>query len=172
MNMIICQVLLGIFFLGLYNLTHVLVSRFAQPPQRWRAMKIIFFIFLPIVAGSGFYVSAHSALPERGWPVAIATLLIIWLIHVGYLTAYAFIDRSITLRTFIEIESFGGKPATFKEIESRYNPVDAFERRLTILIESGFLEETNGHLVLTMKGRKTGRLIRFLKEIYRAGPGG
>jgi hypothetical protein len=171
MSKIAMAVLAQTALLILYVLSHLMVSRYLRPEQRWRAKKRIFFPVLVLAAVAGYFLNLRPSSSEPMAAGLFAALVLIWLIHIGYLTVYAVFDRSISLRVLIEIYS-GPRNMTFGEIETRYDPDAAFQRRLEILVESGFLKLENGRYKLLKKGRRTGTLIGILKEIYRTGEGG
>ncbi len=170
--------ILAICFGGLsvYVPLHVSVFRFLRPEKRWGATRGLFLIVLPLVLIVTAWVSWRAFNSPGGFPTSpvvdvFACFTVLALLHLGYLTFYAFIDRSITLRTFIEIKN-ADEPLTFQDLAKRYDTEAAYLRRLEILWQSGYLAKTGGSYELTSKGVFVGNLIRRLKSLYKLGPGG
>lgn len=174
MNVTGLALLISIAGLAVYFPVHVLISRYFLPQRRWLVMKRLYFFFMPLALGTTYF--CYRQLDFRidstlAWDFA-ACVLVILMLHVGYLTFYGFIDRSITLRAAVELFRNNNAPMRFDELVRRYDPKKAYLRRLEILQQSGFILKTAQGFVMTPKGRRTAILIRFLKKLYRVGPGG
>ena len=171
MNPVIVAIIVEFALLSLYVASHFIISRFIKPKKRWQTMKQLLLPGVCLAALSGYLSSTlvGGKVPQA-WGL-LACVIIVGLIHIGYLTVYAVFDRSISLRILIEIDQ-AGEPLKFEQIKNLYDVEAAFERRLQILEENGFLQAESEDFVLTKKGQKTGRLITALKSSYRFGAGG
>ncbi len=170
--------LIALFGLGLYVSLHLFISRTFTPKKIWRVMRNLFFVLIVIlwfVTGWTYnYFNGEGFGSPNEWIDLGAIVALMLMIHVGYLTFYAFIDRSISVRTFVEIETRGNKFIPYSELERIYNPQAAFARRLEILTQSGFiiLNSDDKTYTLSPKGIRTSTIIRMFKNLYKTGPGG
>ena len=171
MSHILVAIIAQFCLLAVYVALHLIISRYLQPEKRWRTMKLLFFPGLLLAMIFGFVLGGGEAKHESITLSLFAVIALTGLLHIGYLTVYAVFDRSITLRMMIDLMG-AGKPLTFHEIEKLYNPDAALDRRLGILVDSGFMVLHEGSYRLIKKGRRMGRLIAFLKSLYKTGEGG
>ena len=171
--MIIFFKLVGLLalILSLFILINFIMIRYSQPKKRWRAIRNLFFPFLIMSGFVGWHLDTQNLSLSLGNFGPLLSFLIVCLIHLGYLGVYGYFDRSISLRTIIEIND-ANRPITYAELEARYQADKAFERRLQILLENNFLLFESGQYKLTVKGRWLGSLVFYLKTFYRTGPGG
>lgn len=164
---------LGLLTLFAYVSIHLFLFRVHQPVEKWKTTRTLFIVIAGVLILFVLLISFGEPDLSIMVPVDLfLCLLLVLLYHVGYLTVYAFIDRSITLRLFVEIRKRGGS-VDYEELKEIYNPTLAYQRRLDILVASGYLAQMpSRRYKLTSKGRTTGRLVRLLKALYRLGPGG
>ncbi len=159
-----------------YLIVHLVLFRAFLPVERWIVLKRMYAIALPLITIAARSSSACSARDSdffRGsdWTYLLCALMFLWLLHNAYLMFYAFIDRSISIRTNVEAH-LAGTPVTFEELRRRYDTVQSYHRRLEILREAGYLEKDGERYRITPRGASLARGVRWLKQLYRLGLGG
>lgn len=179
MNQILLSLsVFGTFFLG-YMVFHLVYFRAFLPVERWVVLRRAYMVYLPLLLIATWLAakSGEATYPDfyagPRWTYLAACVFGLWLALNAYLMFYAFVDRSLSIRTNGELELRNNEPISFQGLMDLYSPRSSYLRRLEILEVSGYLEKApNGRYKITPKGARLARSVRFLKKLYRLGAGG
>ena len=172
---------LGIVFVlfSAYTLLHLFIFRAFRPVLRWQVLRTLFLAFSPVVVLTAWAVERKlSVTPDfyagPSWSYVLAAAVLLWLLHVGYLIFFNSIGGSLSVRTSCDFYQSKNLAITLPELLARYDIQDSYLRRLEILKASGLLMNTgNGsEFRLTPKGIFLATAVRWLKNLYKLGPGG
>ncbi|MBK8204431.1 MAG: hypothetical protein IPK68_19700 [Bdellovibrionales bacterium] len=176
MDLAVSSLTIVLILFSFYILAHLVIFRSFLPKQRWVVLKRMYLFFIPLVVAAA--ISVFQFIDSNIAPTVdgriLCSLVLLWLFLNGYLMFYAFIDRSLSIRTNFEFEKIQNQPMTLKEIMDRYDTKASYLRRLEILKASGYLknDQSGPGFHLTSKGVFMASSVRWLKKLYRLGPGG
>lgn len=180
---------LGFSVFVLFLAVHVIVFRSVSLKERFRAMTWIFYALIPLYALLYLLFPADYALVAASGPEAmfmgaetaytvtlamyfLAGLMLYVFLFLGYCQFYFIVDRSISVRVMMELESSPDGKLGFDEIMKVYSFRGILERRLEHMLDGGYIVFEGGRYRNTVKGRAEARLFAFLKGLLRLGPGG
>ena len=141
-----------------------LLMHFWPANNRFRAMVGGYMLSLPLVSLGYYWLPEVPGLstqfmPSEAWSLGLihahlAHLLLFFL----YGEFFYYVERSVTLRLFVELLKFGEAGASLHEIQHRYNVDEMVQRRLDVLCERGFIEKNTEGWCLKNKGKYLARL--------------
>ena len=159
-------------FILLMNI-HFIIFRKWKIEKRFRAMGIIFASLLPV------YTLIFLLTPDFFTTSASFTIvnflngmLLYLLLFFGYGHFYFLVDRSISARIMVELESSKEKQLTREQIEEVYSPDYLLSHRLGQMVDGKYVTLIAGYYKNTRKGRCQGRILKLLKEYWQLGRGG
>ena len=164
-------------FTVIYIAIHIISFRVFLPKERWVVLRQLWVAFVPVVFVVSCLAYRYGQAVEPV-PLSVAgmigALTLLWLLHNGYLMFYAFIDRSLSIRVNCELHKNNNRPIELGELAARYDIRASYLRRLEILKFVGYLESdgTTEGFRLTSKGLRLARSVKWLKDLYKLGPGG
>ncbi len=183
--------LIGFACFILFLAVHLVVFRAFTLKERFRAIKYIFFLMVPVYVAlylwcPSTYVLVESAGTGAGGAAVgpsayratvalnfLAGLMFYVFLFLGYCQFYFIVDRSISVRIMIELERAPGKKLDYDGILSVYSFDEILRRRLTHMLEGNYIvKDAEGRYSNTGKGRKEAALFAFLKSLLNIGPGG
>jgi hypothetical protein len=143
---------------------HGLVFHLVAIQRRSRALVVLF------AAGLVLQVVTCRALGVDGWRTFCGAVLVLCAFIV-YMPFYYVLATSFSVRMLLEIRR---APAglTVSELRSRYPASRVLEGRLTTLVAARYVHAAAGRQRLTAKGRIVAATFRFIKNLWRLGPGG
>lgn len=168
---------------------HALIFRVVEPKKRFRALVLIFLSQLPVymfiywIIPTPFLVLAPIGAVRPSVSIETvyrATVVLNFLsglalyafLFMGYCQFYFIVDRSVSVRAMIEIETSAGRRLNSEGIRERYSLNDMMERRLNQLQEGGYIRKASDSYENTWKGRLVATVFGFLKDFLRLGRGG
>lgn len=87
-----------------------------------------------------------------------------------YGECFYYVERSVTLRFFVELLRRPGASANIEVIRREYGPDDMIRARLQVLVQYGYVEEEQGRWHLKAKGLWMARLVKTGLWLYGAPP--
>lgn len=179
--------LLGLLCFILFLILHLVIFNLRpQITKRFRVLKNIFFIFIPVYVFLYILIPRDlivliPADPTLTLKIALAILKVVNFVvgfmlyaflFMGYCQFYFFIDRSISGRMMIEIEESPQKQLFAEELKKIYPPEEVFKRRLRHMLESKLIIQESNYYKNTKKGHCIAVISKFLKEFLRLNSGG
>ncbi len=152
-------------------LSHAAYVRLARPRRRFT------FIFagLPIAvlaAAGGAYVWQTPTLDSRWLELAQGTLFLLFAVQIAS-SLYAALEHAIRGGIASEVHRSPSSRIRVAELIRRYDPDGAAMRRVSMLLETGYLRhDSQGRFALTAKGRRFAVGAMFLKNFFGIGRGG
>lgn len=179
-------ILLGFFCFILFLILHVAIFHWLNIRRRFLILSTIFSSLIPVYAFLFFalppkFLSIMTLRPEIETPLTTFSSLafnfclglgLYTFLWFGYCQFYFIVDRSISVRFMVEIESAPNKALDFKELKKIYSPDNVYRHRLEQMIETRYLIFKDGKYVNTRKGRILAIVFKFLKKFLQLGAGG
>jgi len=135
-------------------------------PVRRRSLGIVV-LFLAATAGA-----VTAVVMRGGGPIdALYALALMASGFILYMPPYYTIDNSVSVRTLLELETVPGG-LTRDELLARYRFDWMVSRRLSDMVENGYLLEHAGRFTLTSRGRFVARVFSAVKTVGGLGAGG
>ena len=166
-------ILIALFCFILFLLIHVVIFHNRQVKKRFNTLVMIFLSLFPI------YVLIYSLTSDFLTNFTSSALvsflngiLIYILLFFGYGHFYFLVDRSISVRTMVELENSRERKLTYEQLKEVYSPDNLLLRRVGEMLNGKYIIENSGCYKTTRKGRYQARLCKFLKEYLQLGPGG
>src|SRR5579859_3482813 len=138
----------GVFCFCLFFAVHLFWFRFFSPKEKARTLirqgavtAVLFAAWLLALS----FTSVENAL-------SFSTYAFLFL---GYLEFYFTVDRSITTRMLMFIESAGPNGLTYDEMAKLYPPDFLLKRRFTDLEYGNYIVRRDGSFINTKKGKRT-----------------
>lgn len=177
---------IGFLCFLLFLFLHVIIFHSRKIKYRFRTIVRIFYSLLPLYIFFYILIPADALVimpaDPRVTPGAVIGLSKIFnfligvfvylFLFFGYCQFYFIVDRSISVRIMIELEKSVNKQLTFDQIKEIYNPEDLLLRRLGHMLDSKYIIPNSNYYKNTNKGHCIARIMNFLKEYLRLGPGG
>jgi hypothetical protein len=136
--------------------------------KRFTAMLTAFLLSLPLVA------LIFLCLPRGATESRLMGLIHAYVCHLllfcFYGECFYYVERSVTLRFFVELLRRSGAAADIEKIRREYGPGDMIGARLRVLLQYGYIEETAGRWRLKNSGLRLARLVRAALRLYGAQP--
>lgn len=157
----------------LFIVLHFIIFHNMKIKRRFCSLLIIWLSLFPI------YVILFSLIPEDTLLHFVSSFLplkaidflngifLFFFISFFYLHLIEFVDRSVTTRIMMEIESSPKKKLTLEEIKKRYSLKEKISYELRDMIYLKFMSEDSGYFKNTPKGSGYARLIKFLRDFLR-----
>ena len=166
-------ILIALFCFILFLLIHVVIFHNRQVKKRFNTLVMIFLSLFPI------YVLIYSLTSDFLTNFTSSALvsflngiLIYILLFFGYGHFYFLVDRSISVRTMVELENSRERKLTYEQLKEVYSPDNLLLRRVGEMLNGKYIIENSGCYKTTRKGRYQARLCKLLKEYLQLGPGG
>ncbi|HOV74229.1 MAG TPA: hypothetical protein PK967_09695 [Candidatus Hydrogenedentes bacterium] len=154
-------VAIGIAGWAVFLLVHLIVWRLLPPSGKNVAT-------LAMAACAGYGVAAFGAgLHDVSWgshaPVSAPVFLFLAVLYFHF---YFGVDRSVSVRTLGALARSPKHCLTLAELENVYPKEEMIHRRLGIMVEYGWIVETDGRFDCSGKGRLLARIARIGRRIY------
>ncbi|MDP2923144.1 MAG: hypothetical protein Q8O30_05420 [Candidatus Omnitrophota bacterium] len=179
-------VVIGFFCFISFLILHVIIFHNREIKCRFLTLVMIFYALVP------FYILLYIIIPADALVLISADprvmpgtviglsqvfnffigLAIYHLLFFGYCQFYFLLDRSVSVRTMIELMQHPQKKMTKEEIKKAYDFDDFISRRLKHMLDSKYITQESSYYTNTAKGRLLAKVFRFLKEYLRLGIGG
>ena len=161
---------------AIWILVHLISMHLKPAQRRMVAMTRVFVLSIPVLLAT-LAVLNHSkkiVLVLNGNESVLMSYIFALLIHLLlfflFVECFYHVERSVTLRLLIEIQTFqSGKP-TIDAIMKDYSVDDMIRRRLEDMSRNGFVRKSNGAWVLSSKGRAMAGIMNFSSWIFQSKP--
>lgn len=167
---------LAIFLLA--SVAHILIFHFIEIEFKAETIEIIFaisfiiMIVLIIILPSNFIFKEINYSKSLKIVIFINCIILYLLLFFAYFSIYFIIDRSISIRTVIELDKNHQIGMTEKELYQYYNGDMIMERRLNHLVYGKFIQLDNDKYINTKKGIIFAKTFNFLKKFLNLSEGG
>ena len=159
---------------ALWILAHLVAMHIRPAKARMAAMAKAWLISLPVLflelAFLNNYVGIALNRQESPWLSYFYALVLHLLLFFLFVECFYHIERSVTLRLLVEIETAAGGNSSITAIMKGYSVDDMIQRRLDILARSGFASKTGDRWVLSSKGKRLAGIMSFSCWIFQSKP--
>ena len=139
-----------------HRLAAMTVAYLASLPFTWPAFRFV----------AGWLQTNPAVSPGPGLTLAFLLGLLLYFLFVE---CFYHVERSVTLRFLVEIlRRRSSGTATIRNIQDNYSLEAMIGKRIELLRENGFIEESNGRWVLRPKGRRFCRLMAFSCWLFQS----
>jgi len=153
----------AIVAVGLVLVAHALLFHFGRIHRRSRALAALF------AAGLVLQLAGCRVLDVDWWRTLCGAVLV-FCAFILYMPFYYVLAASFSVRMLLEIRD--ATTLTPAELRARYPGDRVLGARAAILAGAGYARRVGEAYVLTGKGLLLATSFRFLKRLWRLGPGG
>lgn len=139
---------------------HLLLLRGLKPRGLFRMSLWV------VIGGVGACLWAASVAAGVDAPHALNSVLVFGSLWVVYLDFLFILQRSVSIRTLVEVTKAAPRPVSAGELERLYAERELFDRRLDTMLAAGYLQQRSDGLTLTPRGRRLARAIVFTRGVF------
>lgn len=154
---------------ALWVACHVLWMHVRPTQRRLLAMAASYAVSVPLTLPMVHVCRQWWTPPatEDPWLGVIHAFAFGLLFFLLFVECFYHVERSVTLRLLIEMSDRPpGRPVSLHGIEAEYNIDDMVGRRLALLGDRGFIEDTSGGWRLSPKGCFVARAMRASCDLF------
>lgn len=152
------DVILGITWFGIYMTAVYSAIRLCR--QKSPAMLAVVIAAAVIVAAT----VVAAAIPVRAnyWRV-LATASFLMLV---YLMVFGATYKSVSLHIMHDLWRTPARKLPIEQILARYIQTESFSNRIQVMLEHGWATQSADGIMLSQKGRRLARTVRFVQRLY------
>ncbi len=167
-------ILLSVTLIVIWSAAYIIVVHARRPAGKLTVLTGLFAVTIPLYLllhavtppDLGVLPAAYAATPSRLG--LVNGLVIHLLLYCTWMQGFYYVDRSVTLRLLVELVKAPGGRLALADVRAIYGLAQMIDRRMKSLVESGYVEETDGRFVLTPKGRVLDTGVRLLRRVLGA----
>lgn len=137
----------------------------------WVLFAPLVVVFQNMFEPTGMDRVIYQGMTGRYASLVFATAFFFYLFFL-YLTAYYMVDRSVSSRIMIEIETSPDGTIAFDRLSQAYDVDAKYRDQLNGMLQGGFVVREQDTYKCTMKGLFVARIAYFFKTVLRLGAGG
>jgi hypothetical protein len=167
----------GSVWFAAFLAAHVLIFHRRDVDRRFSViLRLLGAAIVGHVASTWLMVTAGGA-PDPGgaggpWlMLASGTLTILsgWILYMPF---YYVVATSVSVRTLVTLRHAPGGTLPRSALESMFASTEILQGRLETMVTYGHVSRRDDRFALAGKGRVIARSFRFIKGVWRLGPGG
>ena len=162
----------------LATITFFLIFHYTEVQFRAQSMEIIFVIYFVVLIASLIILPQNFLSKDINYSKVlnittfVNAIVLYLLLFFVYANIYFVADRSISIRTMIELDRKPQIGMTKKELYQYYNGDMIMERRLDHLVYGKFVRLDNDKYINTKTGTICAKVFNFLKKFLNLSQGG
>jgi hypothetical protein len=173
------KVLLSFVCFILFILVHLVVFYLVDiQKHRFWILRGIWAFFAVVYTFLAWYIPGNminEGIQETnalGWFISYLNgLLIYGFLFIFYGYPYYLADRSISIRTFVELRLAGQTGLTLPQLQKKYDHATLLSKRLEAMKYGGFVQQAGDIYRLTGKGRMAANFFAWFRKILHAPEG-